>query len=333
MSATRAERSAPAEDDPAPGRLSWATRLSAGYTGLVATLRRRLPWFDHLARAGGRYRRTQGDLMAAGVTYFVFLGLVPVLLLVASVIGLVLAGNELLQGELYAAIREAFPGSTGRQIVGELRGAVDAAGVAGVVGLAGFLYAGLRAMDKLRIGMERIWRGRADEPEFLRDNIQDLLALLALGAAGLLSLGLTGVVTQASGWLLGLLGLEDAPGLPVLTAVLGLTLALATDAVVFLWLLEVVPANPHPVRRLLPGAVFGAVGFEVMKLLGSLYLSLISGSVTSSAFGGAVGILVWLNVVCRFAFFTAAWTATLPRVQGAAHVVRDRADPVVPPVA
>ena len=32
-----------------------------------------------------------------------------------------------------------------------------------------------RAMDKLRVGMERIWKGHADEPEFLRDNLQDLL--------------------------------------------------------------------------------------------------------------------------------------------------------------
>lgn len=297
----------------------------------MTQLRRRLPWFDHLARAGGRYRRTQGDLMAAGVTYFVFLGLVPVLLLVASVIGLVLAGNELLQQELYAAIRESFPGSAGRQITDELGGAVGSAGLTGLIGVVGFLYAGLRAMDKLRVGMERIWKGRVDEPEFLRDNLQDLLALVALGLLGLLSLGFTGLVTQATGWLLELSGLAQAPGLPLLTAVVGIALALATDVVVFLWLLTVVPSTAHPVRRLLPGALFGAAGFEVLKLIGSLYLSLISGSVTASAFGGAVGILIWLNVVCRFAFFTAAWTATLPGVQGDARVVAEGADPAVPP--
>ena len=49
----------------------------------------------------------------------------------------------------------------------------------------------------------------------------------------------------------------------------------------------------------------------MLKLIGGFYLSLISGSVTASAFGGAVGILVWINLVVRFAFFTAAWTASL----------------------
>ncbi|SDO34436.1 YihY/virulence factor BrkB family protein [Geodermatophilus sp. DSM 45219] len=333
MSATRTDRPAPAPagDQPPGGRWSRVTQLPGRWQARVDRLRRRLPWFDHLARAGGRYQRTQGDLMAAGVTYFVFLGLVPVLLLVASVIGLVLAGNELLQQELVTAIRDSFPGPTGREIVGELRGAVGSAGVVGVIGLVGFLYAGLRAMDKLRLGMERIWRGRVEEPEFLRDNLQDLLALAAFGGAGLVSLGLTGTVTQATDWALAALGLDDAPGLFVLTAALGLGLAVATDVVVFLWLLKVVPATAHPLRRLLPGALFGAAGFEVMKLLGSLYLSLISGSVTASAFGGAVGILIWINVVCRFAFFTAAWTATLPGVQGDARVVAEGADPVVPP--
>ncbi|TFV59001.1 YihY/virulence factor BrkB family protein [Geodermatophilus sp. DF01-2] len=333
MSATRTEQPAPAraEDEPPGGRWSRVTQLPGRWQERVDRLRHRLSWFDHLARAGGRYQRTQGDLMAAGVTYFVFLGLVPVLLLVASVIGLVLAGNALLQQELYSAIRNSFPGPTGVEIVRELRGAVGSAGVVGIIALAGFLYAGLRAMDKLRLGMERIWKGRLDEPEFLRDNLQDLMALVALGAMGLLSLGFTGVVTQATGWLTGLLGIQDASILAFLTTALGLALALVTDVVVFLWLLKVVPSTAHPLRRLLPGALFGAAGFEVMKLLGSLYLSLISGSVTASAFGGAVGILVWINLVCRFAFFTAAWTATLPQVQGDAHVVTERTEPVVPP--
>jgi membrane protein len=330
---TRTERSVPAtaEDRPPDGRWSRVTQLPGRWQGRITRLRRRLPWLDHLARAGGRYQRTQGDLMAAGVTYFVFLGLVPMLLLVASVIGLVLAGNALLQQELYTAIRESFPGPAGGEIVRELRGAVGSAHVVGVIGLVGFVYAGLRAMDKLRLGMERIWKGRVDEPEFLRDNLQDLTALVALGILGFLGLGFTGLVTQATGWLLELTGLSQAPGLPVLTAALGIVLALATDVVVFLWLLKVVPSTAHPLRRLLPGALFGAAGLEGMKLIGSLYLSLISGSVTASAFGGAVGILIWINLVCRFAFFTAAWTATLPQVQGDAHVVAEVHHPVVPP--
>jgi membrane protein len=276
--------------------------------------RRRRPSFDHLARAGGRYQRTQGDLMAAGVTYFAFLALFPVLLLVASVIGLVLSSDALLQEELYDAVREAFPGRLGEQVVEQLQGLIGAAEIAGLIGLVGVLYAGLRTIDKLRLGMERIWKGHADEPEFLRDNAQDLLALVVLGGVGLASLLLTGLVTQGTSRVLAFLGITG-DGAGVLTWVVGVGLALVGDVVVFLWLLRVVPSISHPVRLLLPGAVFGAAGVEVLKLIGGFYLSLISQSVTASVFGGAVGILVWINLVARFAFFTAAWTRTLRRVE------------------
>jgi membrane protein len=312
---------------PPAGREPWWTRAYARVEDAISAQRRRHRWFDHLARAGGRYQGTQGDLMAAGVTYFAFLALFPVLLLAASIIGLVLAGNELLQQELFLAIRETFPGTIGRTLVRQLRDAIDGAGFIGVVALAGFLYAGLRTMDKLRVGMERIWKGHVDEPDVLRDNLQDLLALFALGAVGLASLGVTGGVTQATTWVLDLLGLTDDPGLGVLTWVLGIGLAVLADTVVFLWLLRVVPSVSHPVRLLLPGALFGAAGLEVLKLIGGYYLSLISDSVTASAFGGAVGLLIWINLVARFSFFTAAWTATLRRIEAVSPRRTEEAPP------
>jgi membrane protein len=301
--------------DPEPGRDPWFTRVYAWGEAVIAAQRRRRPWFDHLARAGGRYQRVQGDLLAAGVTYYAFLGLFPVLLLAASVVGLILAGDALLQQELFDAILETFPGSLGRELVDQLKGAIDGAGYIGLIGLVGFLYAGLRTMDKLRIGMELIWKGKVDQPDVLRDNLQDLVALVVLGGIGLVSLGLTGVLTQATTWVLEFVGRADEPGYGTLTWVLGLALALLVDTVVFLWLLRVVPSISHPLRMLLPGALFGAAGLEVLKLIGGYYLSLISNSVTASAFGGAVGLLVWINLVARLAFFTAAWTASRRAVQ------------------
>lgn len=316
-----------------PARSGPFARASARAQQVVADSRRRWGWLDHLARAGGRYQRTQGDLMAAGVTYFAFLGVFPVLLLAASIIGLVLAGDALLQRQLFEAIRDAFPGAVGRELVRQLDGAIEGAGFIGLVAVAGFLYAGLRTMDNLRIGMERIWKGHVDPPDVLRDNLQDLVALVALGAIGVASLGLTGGVTQATSWVLDLLGMSDEPGYGLLTWVLGIGLALVADTCVYLWLLRVVPSVSHPLRVLLPGAVFGATGLEVLKLVGGFYLNLISDSVTASAFGGAVGLLVWINLVARFSFFTAAWTATSRWVLAADRAHRtDRAQaPTGPP--
>ena len=241
-----------------------------------------------------------------------------------------LAGNELLQQQLHDAIRDAFPGELGRQLVEQVESAVGSAGITGLIGVVGFLYAGLRTIDQLRIGMERIWKGHVDPPDVLRDNLQDLIALLILGGLGLASLGLTGAVTQATSWVLGLVGLADGVGFGVLTWVVGVGVGLVVDIAIFVWLLRAVPSVSHPLRLLLPGALFGAAGMAVLKLIGGYYITLISTSVTASAFGGAVGLLVWINVVARFAFFTAGWTATLRSVEAATPVPWNPA-PVDPP--
>jgi membrane protein len=291
------------------------TGLVARGAELVDRWRRRWPWFDHLARAGGRYNRMDGDLMAAGVTYFAFLSLFPMVLLAASIAGLVLAGNRPLQEQINDAVREAVPGETGEFLVRQIDTAIASAGVTGIVGALFLFYAGLRTMDKLRIGVRRVWTGRPVEADFLKDNLRDAVSFVALAAVLLLSLALTVGATTATEWVLGRLGLGDVPGVFLLTTVVGITLALVADTVVFLWLLKVVAHTRVGVRALLPGAMFGAVGFEVLKVLGSLYLSLISGSITATTLGGAVGILVWINLVSRYALFTTAWTAFLPAVR------------------
>ena len=72
------------------------SRAVGGARALLRRERDRRPWLDHLVHAGGHYNRVQGDLLASGVTYYVFLALFPVLLLVAAVAGFVLSGNPLL---------------------------------------------------------------------------------------------------------------------------------------------------------------------------------------------------------------------------------------------
>jgi membrane protein len=257
----------------------------------------------------------QGDLLASGVTYYAFLALFPVLLLVAAVAGFVLRGNALLEEQLIRGIREAVPGATGEDLAEQVSSAIDSAAAFGVIGLVGFLFIGLGAMHKLRVGMDVVWRGRPDPPDFLVDRLKDLGALLGLGAAGAVSIALTTGATAASSRLLGLLGFDEVPGYSLLTGGVAIVLALAGDVLLFLWLLKGVPENATPVRLLLPGAVFGAVGFEVLKLVGNWYLTLIGSNVTAQALGGVVGLIVWINVVARFAFYTACWTATIPAVE------------------
>jgi len=60
----------------------------------------------------------------------------------------------------------------------------------------------------------------------------------------------------------------------------------------------------------LKGAVFAAVGFGLLKVIGAFYAQRVSHSPTAGLFGNVIGILVWLNLVSRFLLFAAAWTAS-----------------------
>jgi membrane protein len=293
------------------------SRVVGAARELLRDQRARRPWLDHLVHAGGHYNRVQGDLLASGVTYYVFLALFPVLLLAASVAAFVLRGDLLLEEQLVRGIREAVPGSTGQDLAEEVERAIDRAATFGLIGLAGFLFVGLGATDKLRVGMDVVWRGRPDPPDFLADRLKDLGALLGLGAASLVSIALTTGATAASSRVLALLGVDEVPGYFLLTGAVAIALALAGDTLVFLWVLKWVPDNPAGPRQLLPAAVFGAVGFEVLKLVGNWYLTLIGHNVTAQTLGGFVGLIVWINVVVRFAFYTASWAATIPAVERA----------------
>jgi membrane protein len=311
---------------PGPRRGNPVGRLVGAGRDVLHRYRARWPWLDHLVHAGGHYNRVQGDLLASGVTYYVFLALFPVLLLVASVAGFVLSGDPVLELRLVQGIRDAVPGGTGAQLARQVQDAVDQRGVVGVVGLAGFLVVGLGATDKLRVGMDLVWRGRPDPPDFLADRLRDLGALLGLGVAGVVSVGLTTSATAASSRLLRLTGLDAYPGFFLLTGAVAIALALAGDTLVFLWLLKGVPGTPFGLRQLLPGALFGAVGFELLKLVGNLYLTRISANVTAQTLGGIVGLIVWINVVARFGFYTACWTATVPAIERARTGAADPAD-------
>ena len=90
--------------------------------------------------------------------------------------------------------------------------------------------------------------------------------------------------------------------LPALVAPLVLLLSLAVNTVLWLWTSWILP-NHHapPWRRLLPGALVGAVGLEVFKIAGAYVVPLLVAK--SSAVYGTIGtvfaLLAWLWVLGR----------------------------------
>lgn len=281
--------------------------------GRLDRLRGRYGWLDHVIRAATLYTERNADILAGSITYFGFLALFPLLLLAASVFGFVLAGRPELLDDVIGQIVDYIPGSAGDQLVEALNGAIESRGAVGIVGLLGLLYAGLGWISKLRLSIQTLWQGKPEEGSFLKEYARDLLTLIGLGGGLVLSLAVTAVGTAAASFFVDLVGLSEVPGITVITGALAIALAVAGSTLVFAWLFGSLSGHDITYRAVLPGAILAAVGFEILKLIGGFYLSLVSNSVSAGVFGSVVGILLFIYLASRFLLFCVAWTATLPR--------------------
>ena len=83
----------------------------------------------------------------------------------------------------------------------------------------------------------------------------------------------------------------------------------------FLWVIARLPRQHTPIRSAVKAAVLGAVGFEVLKQVMTIYLTSITNTPSGAVFGSLLGLLVFINFVSRFILFVTAWAATTKGVE------------------
>ena len=287
--------------------------------GLLQRSRLRYPWLDQLVRAGQSYSAHHGDHYAAAITFFSVLSLVPLLMIAFAAAGFVLAENQELLRQLQNQIQAAAPPGLGDTLNQVIDGAIASRSGVGIVGLLGALYSGLNWMGNLREALTAQWRSAQwrsaagkQPPEsegFLRTKVFDLLALLGLGLALVVSFTLTGVGTAFASVALGAVGLGDVYGARLALTFLAVAASVAGMWLVFLWVIARLPREPVPLRSATHAALFGALGFEVLKQAFAIYLDSVTASPTGQLFGPVIGLMVFAYFVSRFLLFLTAWAA------------------------
>ena len=278
-----------------------------------AQLRRRRPGIDHVVRGYGHYKENHGDHLAAAITYFSFLALFPLILLAVSVTGFVLASRRQWQDELFAKVAKNVPGSFGTTVTDLIHTAVNQRAGVGVIGLLGVALAGLGWIANLRAAIDIVWGLPGRKRSFLVAKGADALVLAGLGVGLVFSLGITAGGTAASGYLLRLLNLDNVTGAGAFTSVLALALGILGSMVVFGWLMTRMPDVAVPRRTALKASLLAAVGFEILKVVGTYYIARVTKSPAGAVLGPIVGILVWIDLVARYLLFCVAWAATANR--------------------
>jgi len=272
--------------------------------------RERWPWLDHLFRAGMRYTENHGDHYAAAITYFSVLALVPLLMVAFAAAGFVLRGNPDMLQALRDGIATSVPGGIGDLLGGIVDTAINRAGAIGLVGLIGALYSGIGWMGNLREALSEQWGQREEAPAMIKRLGYDLLALVGLGLALVASFAISAVGGSLGETILQFVGLGDVGWARFLLVLATIVIGLAANWLVFLWVIARLPREPVSLRLAVKAALFGAVGFKLLQVVMVYYLGSVTSSPAGAAFGGILGLLVFIFFTSRFLLFVTAWAAS-----------------------
>jgi len=259
--------------------------------------------FDTMIRAAVRFDEVNGGRLAAAISYYAFLAVFPLGLLSFSVLGFLLSDDAVLTVRVELFLRQNIPGLPVTAIA-------DARNTAGVIGIVGFLYAGLRWVDALRSSVRAVWQRNEMPNNIVFRTLIDLGVLLGLGAALLLSVGATIVVSSGAEWLLGEAGQNGEALGDTTLSVLAFAAGMVVNVVAFVGFLAGLPRLRMSFRRVIGPALLGAVGLELLKTVGRAWIDRTESNPAYKVVAGTVGLLVFLQLFDQLLLYCAALTAT-----------------------
>jgi membrane protein len=278
--------------------------MVAGWTQLAEAwrrIRRSHEWLDHMVRAAVRYDEAAGGRLAAAVTYYAFFAVFALALLSFAIFGFVLDDPAVLRS-VQSYLGQDLP----RLDLQTLRSAQRTVGVIAFIGLP---VSGWFWVDALRSSIRAIWRLPEFPGAFVVRLVVDLLVLVGLGLLLAVSAAAAFGTTALASWLINAAGAGAVPARWLLAAVV-LVLGIVVNTLLTIAVLTALPRLRMPIRRVLGPALLVAAGLALLNSLGRLYVQRTEANPTYLVVAGAVGLLVFLNVVNQLVLFAAALTAT-----------------------
>jgi membrane protein len=259
-------------------------RLSA----VLDSYQRRHNWVGLPLAVLYKYVDDQGAYLSALITYYGFLSLFPLFLVLASVLGFVLQGDPHLQSELLGSTLTQFP-IVGKEIQGNIH-EYTGSGAALIIGVLGTIYGTLGVAQAAQNAMNIVWAvPRHKRPNPIKSRIRSLLILAPLGAGVLITTGLSGASAgnQAFGLHLGLGGR--------LVTLLG---AVVLNIVLFVVAYQLLTVKDVSRRQVLLGAMVAGLAWQVLQSIGTYYIAhrLKGAQEVYGVFGLVLGLVAWIYV-------------------------------------
>jgi membrane protein len=254
-------------------------------------------WLGFPIAAVYKFTDDQGAYLAALITYYGFLSLFPLMLLLVTILGFALQGNPDLQAKLIDSTLAQFPviGSQLRENVHSLTG--NGTGLA--VGIAGMLYGCLGVAAAMQNAFNRAWAvPRNRRPNPFKARLRSLLMLPLLGVGVLVTTGLAGLTTGAGAY-----GADVGTALRVLASLI----AAAANVGLFLLAFRVLTASEVRTRDLRVGALVAGVGWQIVQILGTYFVTHVLRGTQEAygVFGLVLGLIAWIYLLAIVTVFAA----------------------------
>jgi membrane protein len=256
------------------------------------------------------FSQAQGSLLSGSMAYYTFLSLLP-LLVVAGVVIVNIAIYAVPEPDAEKAVADAlnqvFPG-IGADVFNEVIDQVVRNSAAlGVFGLLTVAYGASGFVGAMTACMNRMWKVESGRNP-VGQKLLNILIVVLLGSVLLGSAILTvwvSATAQAT--------LDVAPTNPLIRLIEELA-APTSIAVVLLLLYRLLPARRHSWSSQVPGAVFGAVGFYVLKRAFDFWAGHSAGIASlPRSLVSVVLLLVWLGFFGQIILYGAALNVVLDR--------------------
>ena len=231
-----------------------------------------------------KYADDQGSYLAALITHYAFVSVVPALLLLTTATGIVLAGHPALQQQVLRSALHQFP-VFGDQLAQPHR--LSGGAVALVVGISGALYGAMGVGQAVQNAMDSVWAvPRNRRPDPLRSRLRSLALLLVFGSAAMAATVLSAIASAA-----------DSFGLFTKVAVVAASVAI--NASICLVAFRITTARHLTCRKVLPGALTAAVLWQLLQYFGAAYIAhtVRTASATNSVFALVLGMLAFLYLI------------------------------------
>jgi YihY family inner membrane protein len=247
-----------------------------------------------------KYGDDNGGTLVTNLAYAGFVSLFPLLLILATILGLIASADPALRERALDAVAKQVP-LIGQQLTGSVHELRQSSIIGLIVGVVVLLWGTTRLAQAGIFTMEQVWNlpGPARVGYFPR-------LLRCLQFLGVLGLGV--VVTT------GLTGLDAFTHQRMLTIAAATVGAAITNSGMFLIGFRVLTPGSIPFRQLLPGAIAGGIAWTALQAAGTVLVrQALHSAAAYGVFATVLGLLAWVYLGAEVAVYAAEINVVLVR--------------------